>query len=84
MKMTTEMDSTPSKPLKMINFRAKSSKVLVLQFGGHFGFMQITNIAQSCQSGNKAKMTLGSLRSANVQIIFIVPDISRFMKFLLD
>jgi succinate dehydrogenase/fumarate reductase-like Fe-S protein len=46
--------------------------------------MQIKKIAQSCQSGNKAKMTLGPLGSANVQKNFIVPDISRFMKNLPD
>jgi hypothetical protein len=39
--------------------------------------MQIKKIAQSCQSGNKAKMTLITLRNNNMEKNFIVPDISR-------
>ena len=48
-----------------------------MRVGGHFGFMQIRKIAQSCQSGNQAKFALEPHVSANQQKNFIVPDISR-------
>ena len=32
--------------------------ILVRFGGGHFGFMQITGVAQGCQAGNQAKFSL--------------------------
>ena len=52
--------------------------------GGHIGFMQITRIAQSCQTGNQAEFFLGPLWNTNLQKKFIGQNISRFGKRLLD
>jgi len=35
--------------------------------GGHLGFMQITGVAQSCQSGNQAEITRRGHMSTNQQ-----------------
>jgi len=39
--------------------------------GGHLGFMQITGVAQSCQSGNQAEFTRRGHVSTNQQKNFI-------------
>ena len=35
--------------------------------GGHLGYMQISEVAQSCHSGNQAKLVLKHLLSAKKQ-----------------
>jgi len=47
--------------------------------GGHLGFMQITEVAQSCQSGNPAEITRGGHVSTNQQKNFIGKNISGFV-----
>ncbi len=49
---------------------------------GHFGFMQITRVAQSCQFGNQAEFVQGPWGPQVIE--FIVPTIARFKKFQLD
>ena len=45
--------------------------------GGHFEFMQIMKIAQSCILGNPAKFVLKALWNTNLQKNFIGKNISR-------
>jgi len=61
------------------NFKFLASAVLKILSGsqnlkvgsGHLGFMQITGVAQSCQSGNQAEFTRRSHLSTDQQKNFI-------------
>ncbi len=46
---------------------------------GHFGFMQITRVAQSYQFGNQAEFAQGPLGIPNQEKNFIVPTIARLV-----
>ncbi len=78
------MDSLYKKTLEMIilyiNFGQEAQK---LDFqdadGGHFGFMQITRVTQSCQFGNQAEFAQIPLGTTNQEKNFIVPTIARLM-----
>jgi len=56
----------------------------MMALGGHLGFMQITGVAHSCQSGNQAEITCRSHVSTDQQKNFIGKNISRFGKFPVD
>ena len=45
--------------------------------GGHLGFMSITRVAQSCHSGNQARLIFEHFVSAKKHKNFIVLNISR-------
>ena len=47
--------------------------------GGHFGFMQISKIAQSCPLGNQAEFVLGPHGNTNQEKNFIGKNISRLV-----
>jgi len=47
--------------------------------GGHLGFMQITGVAQSCQSGNQAEFTRRGHVSTDQQKSFIGKNTSRLV-----
>ncbi len=53
------------------------SYIFKMATGGHFGFMQISKIAQSCHLDNQAKFVQGPHGSTNPSKNFIVKNISR-------
>ena len=55
------MDSPYQKTPEMMYFMLSLGKgiknyIFKMAAGGHFGFMQITRVAQSCQFGNQAEI----------------------------
>ena len=82
--MIIELDSTYQKTYKKRSYSSSWSKgfksyFLRESFGGHFEFMQIRKIAQSCHSGNKAEYVLGTLGNMNQEKNFIGKTISRLV-----